>query len=373
MSPRARPSASRLGRTFVALAAAASALAIAGCTRPADVSLAITPEPTTSPELTAPPENRQGAAATGVPIEFAPLGFKITVAVPADGHLCVLVPESAQDPTSCMGLDPAPMLDALPEGPERPFGVALARMGEWAYTVILSPYGTGIESREDIEEFVVGREQKGIQGEVEKFFADPEKAASKPASLVPKLFVDTPNQKFDLLQVNKVPVVKFAIEAPYPDGSPQYEAATTVTYVAFGQRAAMVTFLTSPKDIERAKPYIDATIQSLVMPPREHAELFGKPRAELDQNGTRTAIMIFGPLVALGGLLFLWLARSKKAEDDAVPAPVKGTSLPKNRKLAPTKAEDAAPEEEDDASGDGKADSGGEAAPGDDESPSKPA
>ena len=57
------------------------------------------------------------------------------------------------------------------------------------------------------------------------------------------------------------------------------------------------------------------------MPPREAPERFGKPRAELSQQSTRTALTIFGPLIAFGILLFWWIGRSR---DKAAAAEAKG-------------------------------------------------
>jgi hypothetical protein len=339
------PSARSAPAAFAAvLALAAASAAFAGCTPADDVPIAPDPPPAV--------EHGQGVAANANLIEFAPLGFKINIAFPAEGHLCVILPESAQDPTACMGLSPSAMIDALPEGPERPFGAAYARMGDWSYIVMLAPAGTGIESREDIEEFVGGAE-KGVRDDVAKFFADSDKGVPAPPSLLPRLIVDTPNQKFDLIQVNRIPVVKFRIDAPYPPDSPQYDAATTMTYVAFGQRAAMVSILTSPKDAERVKPYADATIQSIVLPPRQSPELFGKPRAELDRQNARVPMIILGSLVVLGGLLFFWLARSQKAvddqraEDEGPPAPPVKRASPAAKGKGKGKAKEDAPSEED--------------------------
>ena len=247
------------------------------------------------------PRERQGATAKTVTIDYPPLGVKVAVAYPDDGHLCVIVPETAQDPTECMGLDPAALSDALPEGPQRPFGAAYARMGDWSYIVMVAPFGSGIESREDIEEFIAGALK-----------VDPE--SEGPA---PKLVPQAGDRRFDLIQVKNVPVVKFRIDTPHPEGSPQYDVGTTLNYAAFGGKTAVVSFVTSPKDVDKVMPYAEATLQSLVIPPRESPERFGKPRSELEQQNTRLAITIFGPLIALGAILFLWLARSKKAEDDA--------------------------------------------------------
>lgn len=392
MSPRARPFALGLGRALFALAASASFAACAQDAAPVAIApeprapapqLTTAPAPTTAPtprlpellttlttpdprrDLTlfpppAPPAETQGTKAATFTIDYPPLGFKIAIALPEEGHLCIIIPESAQEPTACMGLDPGAMLDAFPEGPERPFGAAYARMGDWSYIVLLSPIGSGIQSREDIEEFVGGA-VKGVR---------------ESSSLEPKLVVGTPNQKFDLMRVSNVPIVKFRIDAPHPPESPQYELATTMYYAAFGGRAAMVSFLTSPKDAEKVAPYAEATIQSLVLPPNEAPEHFGKPRAELNQQGTRTAIMIIGPLVAIGALVFLWLARSKPAEPETDPEgnanppsapkpgkrPAKGTS--EKQDGAPSEEEDApASDEDEDETGTDDEDGSDEDAP----------
>ncbi len=231
-------------------------------------------------------------------IDYPPLGVKVAIAYPEDGHLCVILPESAQEPTECMGLDPAALVDALPEGPQRPFGAAYARMGDWSYIVMVAPFGTGIESREDIEEFIAGALK-----------TDPSQEGPAP-QLVPA----GPDKKFELVRVKNVPVVRFRIDTPHPPDSPQHDVGATVNYAAFGGKTAVVSFVTSPKDVDKMMPYAEATVQSLVIPPRESPERFGLPRAELEQQNTRLAITIFGPLLAIGAIVFLWLARSKKSE-----------------------------------------------------------
>ena len=65
-----------------------------------------------------------------------------------------LLPESAQDPTACLGLDTQVMSEALIKGPEGPFGLAYARMGEWSYFVMLTPSDPTVESKEDIDKFI---------------------------------------------------------------------------------------------------------------------------------------------------------------------------------------------------------------------------
>ena len=286
----------------------------AGCATEPPATIEPEPSPEVAPPAPAPtevraPEERdapapretQGAIAKTVTIDYPPLGAKVAIAYPEDGHLCVIVPESAQEPTECMGLDPAALVEALPEGPQRPFGAAVARMGEWSYIVMVAPAGTGIESREDIEEFIAGALK-----------ADP--AGEGPA---PELVPPGPDRKFELMRVGSVPVVKFRIDTPHPKGSPQRDVGTTVNYAGFGGKTAVVSFVTSPDDVDKMMPYAEATVQSLVLPPREKPERFGRPRAELEQQNTRLAITIFGPLLAIGALVFLWLARSKKAEADA--------------------------------------------------------
>jgi hypothetical protein len=149
--------------------------------------------------------------------------------------------------------------------------------------------------------------------------------------------------------VNDVPVVKFRIDTPHPPDSPQYDIGTTLHYAAFGGKTAMVSFVTSPKDVDKVMPYAEATIGSLQIPPREKPERFGKPRAELEGQNTRLAITIFGPLIAIAALLFYWMAKSKKAEDEGAAA---ATERAKGRakRYAETRAkeqEDAAAEGED--------------------------
>lgn len=250
------------------------------------------------------PSEAQGATAKTMTIDYPPLGVKVPIAYPEEGHLCVIVPESAQDPVECVGLEPAAMVEALPEGPLRPFGVAYARMGEWSYIVVVAPLGTGIESKEDIDEFIVGA-------------AKPDGDAP---TLVPRVVPPVEGQQYELVQVKGVPVVKFRIDTPHPPDSPQYDIGTTLHYAAFGGKTAMVSFITSPKDVDKVLPYAEATVQGLTIPPRQSPEQFGKPRAELESQSTRLAISIFGPLIAIAALLFYWMARSKKAEDDAAPA-----------------------------------------------------
>lgn len=269
MSPRARSFAARLAGAVLALAVLAlSAGALA-------------------------------AKANTFTIDYTPLGFKIAIAVPEQGHLCIIVPESAQDPTACLGLDPSAMTEALPKGPEAPFGVAYARMGDWSYIVMLAPLGTGIESKEDIDDFIAG--------------------AAKPdpdlPGVAPRIVGPSPDQKYEIIRIKDIPVVKFRVDAGVPPTDPSYDVSTMLQYAAFGSKTALVSIITNPKDVEKVIPYAEATVQSLVLPPLEKPERFGKPRAELERSGARGAIVVLGPLVALGGLLFLWLARSKKAED----------------------------------------------------------
>lgn len=275
MSPRARPFASALIGSVLALAA----LALCG-----DALAQQTKEVTAKTHT----------------IEYPPLGFKVAIAVPEEGQLCIIVPESAQETTACLGLDPTAMTEALPQGPERPFGVAYARMGDWSYIVLLAPIGSGIEAKEDIEEFVA--------------------AAARPdpdlPDVTPKLVGPSPERTFELVKVKETPVVKFRLDAGVPPTSPTYDVSTMLHYAGFGGKTAMVSFITSPKDVDRVRPFAEATIASLQLPPRDQPERFGKPRAELQVSNTRTAVMILGPLLALGGLLFLWLGRSKKVEDE---------------------------------------------------------
>jgi hypothetical protein len=312
MSPRARPLAARLAGAVLALAVLAlAARALA-------------------------------AKASTFTIDYAPLGFKVAIAVPEEGQLCIIVPESAQDPVACLGLDASTMIEALPKGPDAPFGVAYARMGEWSYIVMLAPIGGGIASKEDIDEFVAGAAKP-----------DPELPG-----VVPQLVGPSPDKKYEIVRVKDVPIVKFRLDAGVPKDSPNYDVSTMVQYAAFGGKTALVSFITSPKDADRMMPYADASIQSLVLPPRERPERFGLPRSELEGSGPRKAVMVLGPLLAFGGLLFLWLARSKKEEPEAA----------KPRRAAKKdEDEDAAEDddaEDDDAEGDdaedGEGDEGGE-------------
>ena len=306
MSHRASP---LLGRAAWAPALVLAA-SLAGCAKDS-APLPIAPEPRAPltesvpdlppapvPRDDARPPHTQGVRAETFTFESAAIGFKMAVAVPENGQLCIIVPESAQDPTACIGLDPTAMIEALPKGADAPFGVAYARAGDWSYIVMLSPMPPNVEAREDIEEIVGGAE----------------KAVKEASSLDPKVIADTPGARFDILRVKDVPIVKFRIDAPHPADKPEYELATTLYYAAYGGKAAMVTFLTSPKDIDKVMPYAEASIRTLELPPREVPERFGKPRAELSQQGTRTALMIFGPLVALGVLLFWWLGKTRNAE-----------------------------------------------------------
>lgn len=293
---------------------------------------------------------QQGDKVDAFTIEAPPLGFKIQLAVPQGGHLCIIIPESAQDPTACLGLDPAAMADALPEGPNRPFGVAHARGGDWSYDVILSSTPGNVESREDIEKVV----------------ADTESAMRDATSLTPKVIADTPNQRFDLLRVKDIPVVRFRVDTPQPKDSPAYDQATTLYYGVHGAKPVLITFITSPKDIDKVFPYAEASVQTIEAPQREAPERFGKPRAELSQQSTRTALTIFGPLIAFGVLLFWWLGRSrdKAAAERAATNEERSTK----KKSAPAKDtsddsdanddSDAKPEKQDGASSEEDAPSG---------------
>ncbi len=357
MSPRARTSV--LGRAACApsvhlaahLAAIALAASLAGCAQDS-APILIAPEPPQAPVDHAPPtleENApdvreeapfarrddaaplhsQGVRAETFTFESKAIGFKMAVAVPEGGHLCIILPESAQDPTACIGVDPSAMLDALPQGIDRPFGVAYARTGDWSYIVMLSLLPADVEAREDIEKIV----------------GDAEKDVREASSLVPKVIADTPNERFDIFRVKDVPVVKFRIDAPHPPDKPEYENATMLSYAAYGGKAAKVTFFTSPKDIDKVMPYAEASIHTLELPPREAPERFGKPRAELNHQGTRTALMIFGPLVAFGVLLFWWLGKSRNSD-----APGDQPSPParKKRPLTPRASAAATSENEED-------------------------
>lgn len=286
-------------------------------------------------------------------IDYPPLGFKVAIAVPQQGHLCIIVPESAQEPTACMGLDPAAMTDALPQGPDRPFGVAYARMGEWSYIVMTSPIGTGIESKEDIDEFVA--------------------AAAKPdpdaPGVVPKLIGPSPDKTYEIIRVGQVPVVKFRLDSGAAPGSPGYDVSSMIHYAAFGSKTAMISFITSPKDVDQVMPFAEATIQSLALPPRESPERFGKPRAELEGGSTRTAVMVLGPLVALGALLFIWLGKGKK-EDEPSPSKGKPSHVKSKAKRRSEEEEEEQSDEEDDQEAEGETDEaeGEEGSAGDEES-----
>ncbi|MBK8255512.1 MAG: hypothetical protein IPK82_22975 [Polyangiaceae bacterium] len=222
----------------------------------------------------------QGARAGTFTFTFAPLGFKAAVAYPEEGHFCVIIPENAIDPASCMGLDIGAMTEALPQGPERPFGVALARMGDWSYIVMLSPIGSGIESKEQIDKFV---------SEAAK--PDPDMP-----DVTPKLVGPKPDEKYEIARVNNVPVVKFRVDAGVPKGHPNYDVSTLVNYAAFGGKTAMLTFITNPTDVDKVMPFAEASLQSLELPANLNAERFGKPEAELNQKGLRLALTILGRL-----------------------------------------------------------------------------
>ena len=64
-------------------------------------------------------------------------------------------------------------------------------------------------------------------------------------------------------------VVRFRIDTPQTPGAPGYDQATTLYYGAYGKKAALVTFITSPTDIEKVFPYAEASIQTMVLPQRE--------------------------------------------------------------------------------------------------------
>lgn len=326
MSPRARPFASALIGSVLALAA----LAISSDT--------------------------QAATANAFPMEFAPLGFKVAITVPEEGQLCIVIPQDAQDPVACLGLDPGAMAAALPPGPDRPFGLAFARMVGWSYFVMLTPSDPSIEAKEDIEQFL----------------ADAVKPDPDLPDVKPKLVGPSPDRKYEILTVKGVPVVKFRIDADVPPENPGYDVSTKLHYAAFGGKPAMISFITSPRDVDKVMPYADATIQSLVLPPRAIPERFGKPRAEIEKSGSRTAITILGPLVALGALLFLWLARSKKPDDETPPEKDPSRSARKSRKRA-EEEEEARDEGEEEAGDDEEAareeDAGDEGAEPGDEGP----
>ncbi|MEZ4298915.1 MAG: hypothetical protein R3B70_28455 [Polyangiaceae bacterium] len=320
MSRRARPVVSGLAIAFAALAVSA----FAGCNGD-PASIPISPEPPPRHEM-------QGDRANTFTIDYTPLGFKVAIAVPEKGQLCIIIPESAQDPAACLGIDPAAMTDALPTGPDRPFGVAYARMGDWSYIVMLTQVGGGVESKEQIEAFVAGA-------------AKPDPALPE---VVPQIIGPSPQEKYEILRVKDVPVVKFRLDAGVKPDDPNYDVSTMVHYAGFGGKSAMVSFITSPKDVDKLMPYADATIQSLVLPPHPAPERFGKPKSELEGGGFRQAITILGPLAAIGALLFWWLSTRKKDEPEASPKP----ALKAKPKPAPKRAdEDADDEEEDEDSG----------------------
>ena len=301
------------------LAAIALATSVAACHEAAPP---ITSEPRDAVhEVVKEPEppQKQGDRASTFLFEQKEIGFKMNVAYPDGGHLCIIVPESAQDPMACMGVDASAMVEALPKGADRPFGVAYARVGDWSYFVMMSTLPADLEAREDIREFVGGAE----------------KAVKEASNLTPKLVVDSAEQGFDLLRVKEVPVVRFRIDAPYTAEQPGYDTATTLYYAAYGAKAAMVTFLVSPKDIDKLMPFAEASVQTLELPARPSADRFGKPRAELVAAAPSTgkALAIFGPLVAAGVLLFWWLG-TRKSDDkpsdeqggDAMSAAIKKAS-----------------------------------------------
>lgn len=238
------------------------------------------------------------AKANTFTIDYPPLGFKVAIAVPEDGQLCIVLPESAQDPAACLGLDTEAMAAAFPEGPGRPFGVAKARMGDWSYLVMLVPVGSGIESKEDIDEYVAG----ALPG------------PSEPGA-TPKLLGPSPDRTYEIQQIKGIPVVKFRLDTGVPPASLTYDTSAMLHYAAFGGATAMVSFITSPKDVERVLPYAEATVQSLVLPPHPSPDRFGKPRAELERAGSRTVFGVFLALVLGGTALFWWLGRGKKDDD----------------------------------------------------------
>lgn len=304
-------------RACLSALAIAFSTSIVGCTMDAaPPEIKADPTPPVAPRDDAKPHETQGARASTFTFEAKEIGFKMAVAYPEDAHLCVILPESAQDPTTCIGVDAGAMLEALPKGADRPFGVAYARSSEWSFFVMMSALPADLEAREDIQQFVTGAE----------------KAVKEASNLEPKLVVENPEQRFDLLRVKDVPVVRFRIDAPYPSDHPGYETGSTLYYAAYGQKAAMVTFLTSPKDMDKLFPYAEASAQTLELPARAEADRFGKSRAELHPPPSATkAIAIFGPIVAAGILLFWWLG-TRKSENDAK------AEAKKSEKSAETKA-----------------------------------
>ncbi len=284
------------------------------------------------------PRERPGATAKTATIDYPPLGLKLSLAYPEEGHLCVIVPESAQEPMDCMGLDPAALVDALPDGPGRPFGVAYARMGDWSYIVMVAPAGSGIESKEDIEEFIGGAL----------------KVAPEYTGPVPKLMPFGNEKTYELSVSKSVPMVKFRIDTPHPPDSPQYDVGTALNYAAFGGKTAIVSFLTSPKDFDKLMPYADATVQSLVLPPNAAAESFGKPRAELEKTNTKLIVSIFGPLIAIGALLFVWLAKAKKVEDEKLSTQKKARAKVAKGGAASPEADSKTLGSKEDSEGDGE-------------------
>ncbi|MFO0589996.1 MAG: hypothetical protein U0441_20810 [Polyangiaceae bacterium] len=321
-------------RACLSIAAIALATSIVGCTMDAaPPEIKADPTPPFAPKDDAKPHETQGVRASTFTFEAKEIGFKMAVAYPEDAHLCVILPESAQDPTACIGVDAGAMIEALPKGADRPFGVAYARGGDWSYFVMMSAIPADLEAREDIQQFVAGAE----------------KAVKEASNLEPKLVVDAPEQRFDLLRVKDVPVVRFRIDAPYPSDHPGYETGSTLYYAAYGQKAAMVTFLTSPKDIDKVFPFAEASAQTLELPPRANADRFGKSRAELHPSpSVAKAIAIFGPIVAAGILLFWWLGTRKsetKPEDEAKPASEKSEKSP-GKKQRPAIQKDAPADDE---------------------------
>lgn len=273
-------------------------------------SIEIGPEPARADHL----EN-QGVAAIGYPIEYSPLGFKVIIAVPQGGHLCIVVPASARDPVECLGVDVEAIGDALPKGEDAPFGLAIARTGEVRYLVMLSPISEEtVTTREAIDKFV--DEAAGA------FEAGPsaDDGEEPPAAPTPKYEVklssNVEGSRYEIVTKNNVPQVRFRADVAYPKDHPQHDSATSFFAAAFAGRGALVSVLTSPEDAPSVAPYAEATFDAIVMPPRADIASFGKSKKELERGDLIRLLAIGGPLIAFGIIAF-WVFTGKKKKPAA--------------------------------------------------------
>ena len=120
------------------------------------------------------------------------------------------------------------------------------------------------------------------------------------------LMMDEPTNHLDLESITALNNAMNEFQGTILFTSHDHELVNTV--------ANRIIEITPNGIIDKMMPYAEATVESLVIPPRESPERFGLPRADLERQNTRLAITIFGPLLAIGALVFLWLARSKKSE-----------------------------------------------------------